>query len=43
MFGEKFFENAAILFTRWSYYKKDIRERIRDNATEYEKKNQFNE
>ena len=43
MFGEKFFENTAFLFTRWSYAKRDIRARIQANDTEDEKKKQFNE
>jgi hypothetical protein len=37
MFGEKFFENTAFLFTRWSYAKKDVRARKDANDTENEK------
>jgi hypothetical protein len=43
MFGERFFENTAFLFTRWSYAKKDVRTRIQNNDTEAEKKKSFNE
>ena len=42
MFGEKFFENTAFLFTRWSYAKKDVRARKEANDTENEKQRQFN-
>ena len=42
MFGEKFFENTAFLFTRWSYAKKDVRKRQKDNETEDEKRKEFN-
>lgn len=37
MFGDKFFENTAFLFTRWSYAKKDVRNRIKTNDTEDER------
>ncbi len=42
MFGEKFFENTAFLFTRWSYAKKDVRDRIKNKDTEDERQKCFN-
>ncbi len=42
MFGERFFENTAFLFTRWSYANKDVRNRIKNNDTEDERQKCFN-
>ena len=42
IFGERFFENTAFLFTRWSYYKRDVRARIASNITEEAIKKYYN-
>jgi hypothetical protein len=42
MFGSTFFKHTAFLFTNWSYARKDINNRKRNNDSEAEKYNQFN-
>jgi hypothetical protein len=42
MFGQRFFENTAFLFTKWSYAKKDVNNRKKNNDSEDKKHNQFN-
>ena len=42
MFGQKFFENTAFLFTRWSYAPYDVLTREEENITEDEKQNSYN-
>jgi hypothetical protein len=39
MFGQRFFENSAFLFTRWSFHQKDIEARKKNNETEEIKDN----